>query len=96
MGGSSSNTKTLIRKPNYKVKPHTNIMLVGDSVLDNFYWLIEPKNDLRQQLENMCVQESKFIILLSTRQKLLISYLECFQTLCIKKQEKNIALKATQ
>jgi len=30
-----------------------HIILMGDSVLDNFYWLKDKKNDLRQQLENM-------------------------------------------
>lgn len=44
------------------------IALIGDSVLDNFYWLQNPKNDLRQQVSmslsnstvyNLAVDESK-------------------------------------
>ena len=44
-----------------------HIMLLGDSILDNFYWLENPINDIKQQLQdlmpntkvsNMAVDES--------------------------------------
>lgn len=45
---------------------HTTVALVGDSVLDNFYWLTDKKNDLTQQLTalnynvaNYAVDESR-------------------------------------
>ena len=43
------------------IKPYTNIMLVGDSVLDNFIWLKNNKNDLKQQLENMITTKDSLV-----------------------------------
>jgi hypothetical protein len=35
-----------------------NITFLGDSVLDNFFWLKDPKEDLRQQLTNIMPQDT--------------------------------------
>ena len=50
-----------IKKSLYQIKEKTNIMLVGDSVLDNFYWLTNKKRDLKQQLEDMRVSKDSNI-----------------------------------
>jgi hypothetical protein len=34
-------------------KDESNIALIGDSILDNFYWLTNNKQDLRQELNNL-------------------------------------------
>ena len=40
----------------------TQIILMGDSVLDDFYWLENPKNDLTAQLEKLCYPTRNFAV----------------------------------
>jgi hypothetical protein len=40
----------------------TTITLIGDSVLDNFYWLNEKKNDLTQQLTTIGYKVNNFAV----------------------------------
>lgn len=46
----------------FSIPDNANIMLVGDSVLDNFYWLEDNKLDLRRQLELMQSEKTKGMI----------------------------------
>lgn len=44
--------KTLIDKV---IPDYTNVFFLGDSVLDNFYWLKNPKNNLTSQMNQKII-----------------------------------------
>ena len=58
--------KQLLINANTKSERYTShIILMGDSVLDNFYWIEDNRLDIRQQIENDCKQNNQDIMVLN-------------------------------
>lgn len=53
MNDTNNTKKNNTNKNNKNNNTNKKIVLLGDSVLDNFFWLKMPKQDVRQQLENL-------------------------------------------